>query len=202
MQYRSTNLIEIATLTTLSLATVTTAQASHQIIGSPTPSTGPTLAQLGSTQAYVPMKHGSCDGVIDCGTHKLATKSGNLKMKVKIGMTCPTGQTVTHLAYQPQGQSTKTLIKGNTNAQSRVLDVTLQPFSLDEFEEAGQVALGGSWPTPGGHNNTTKTVKKTLKKSISVQGRCSGSAITQMKSFPVTLTATFEDKDFPSPPPR
>lgn len=201
MQYRQTHSIAIATFTTLSLATATVAQVSNQIIGSPTPSTGPSLAQLGSTQADVPMKHGGCDGVIDCGTHKLATTSGNLNMKTKIGMTCPVGQTVTYLAYQPQEQSTKTLINGNTNAQSRVLDVTIQPFSLNEFEKAGQAALGGNWPTPGGHNNTTKTVKKTLKKSIRVEGRCSGSAITQMKSFPVTVTATFEDKDFPNPPP-
>jgi hypothetical protein len=190
--------IAIATLTTLSLSAATVAQISDQIMDSP--GSGPTLAQLGSTQAYVPMEHGGCDGVVDCGTHKLATTSGNLNLRVRVGMSCPGGQTVTYLAYQPERQNTRTLINGNTNSQSRVLDITIQPFSLDEFEKAGQAAFGGSWPTPGGHNNTAKTVKKTLKKSISVLGRCSGSAVTQMKSFPVTVTATFEDKDFPIPP--
>jgi hypothetical protein len=202
MQYGVTPSIAITTLTTLSLAAATMAQASNQIIGSPTPSTGPTLAQLGSVQAYVPMKHDNCDGVVDCKIHKLATTSGNLNMKARIGMSCSAGQTVTSLAYQPEGQNIRRLINGNTNSQSRVLDVTMQPFSRDEFEKAGQAAFGGSWPIPGRSNNTTKIVKKTLKKSISVLGRCSGSAITQMKSFPVTVTTTFEDKDFPTSPPR
>ncbi|MEA5572500.1 hypothetical protein [Calothrix sp. UHCC 0171] len=190
----------------LAISTLIAASISHSVfaqittkddLGSSPPPLGPSLSQLGGTTAYVPMKRSNCEGVVDCGIHVLATKSGNLDIKFKLGMTCPAGRQITYLAYQPQGQSTRVVFNGNTNFQNYSGTVTMQPFSLEELEKAGQTALGGAWPKPGPSNNKTKTVKKTLKKSIDVWGQCSGLA-RQQKTFPVTVTATFDDKDFPS----
>ncbi|MDJ0620322.1 MAG: hypothetical protein QNJ63_26890 [Calothrix sp. MO_192.B10] len=167
-------------------------------IGTTPTSSGPSLAQLGGTTAYVPMKHKSypCGNGNTCGNHFLATTNGNLKIKFKIGMACPAGRKVTHLSYKPQGQNAKTIINGNTNSQSYSKTITMKPFSLQDLEKAGQKALGGAWVLPDLHKNKTKKVKKTLKKSISVWGKCSGWTNKQKKNFPVTVTTTFEDKDF------
>ncbi|MDJ0697624.1 MAG: hypothetical protein QNJ49_14305 [Mastigocoleus sp. MO_167.B18] len=192
--------ILIATFTSLAFATPVLAKPlAPSTLVPQTPSTGPFLSQLGSTKAYVPMKHASES--ISGNTsfyHVLATKSGNLNMKVKIGMKCPTGRTVNYLAYILNGEI-KTVVSGTTKAKSYDQTITIQPFSLKDFEEAGQQVFGG-WVGNNPHPNHEKIVKKTLKKSIPVQGRCSGLA-TQVKSFPVTVTVTFEDKDFHFVPP-
>ncbi|KST61833.1 hypothetical protein [Mastigocoleus testarum] len=184
-----------------SIAALAQAIAIDPVFDSPTPRTGPYLAQLGSTQAYVPMKHETVE-VINGNSivnHVLATKSGNLNMKGKIAMKCAAGRTVTYLAYRPNGQNLTTVVNGKTNTQSYTKTITMQPFSLIDLEKAGQQAFGGAWVSGNKHQNTEKTVKKTIKKSIEVRGKCSGLA-EQVKSFPVTITVTFDDKDFPPPP--
>ncbi|MBW4644883.1 MAG: hypothetical protein KME23_18145 [Goleter apudmare HA4340-LM2] len=196
--------ISMTTLIAVSMSNAAFAQFTpNQELGSSSPSSGPSLSQLGSTTAYIPMKHDSfpCGSGNECGKHVLATTKGNLNIKFKIGMTCPTGRKVTHLSYQPQGQNANTLINSNTNSQSYSKTITMQPFSLKDLEKAGQEAFGGGWVYPNTHNNKTKTVKKTLKTSIDVWGQCSGWANKQKKTFPVTVTATFEDKSFIVPVP-
>jgi hypothetical protein len=188
------------TLLAISMSNAALAQfTSNDDFVTSSPTYGPSLSQLGGTTAYIPMKRSNCEKVVDCGIHVLATKSGNLNMNFKLGMTCPNGRIITYLAYQPQGQKTIVVFNGNTNFQTYSKNLTIQPFSLEELEKAGQTALGGPWPKPGVSNNKTKTVKKTLKQSIDVWGQCSGLAV-QKKTFPVTVTATFEDQDFPLPP--
>lgn len=189
--------IIIATFTSLALATPVLAKPlAPPVFESPTPSTGLSFAQLGSTQAYVPMKHMINDKT---NYHALATKSGNLKMKVKIGMKCPTGHTVSYLAYRRQTSSngTKTNIvvwsQNAPNTQNYTQNLEIEPFSLNELNQIGYEAFGGTWKSPDSHPNTQKKIKKTIKKSIEVIGACSGLAL-QTKSFPVTLTITFEDK--------
>lgn len=190
--------VVLGTLITTFLSTSAVAQLTpNSTLQAPSPSSGPIGAQIGGSTAYVPMKHGSCG--LDCGTHVLATQSGNLNMKFKVGMICPAGKTVNHVSYRPQGHNIKTVIDSNTNTQSFSQIVTIQPFSVQEFEKAGQEALGGSWPLPNPHNNRTATVKKTLQKSVEVWGQCSEWGNKQKKSFPVTITVTFEDKSFVVP---
>ncbi|MGB3760712.1 MAG: hypothetical protein WBA07_30800 [Rivularia sp. (in: cyanobacteria)] len=194
--------LSLATLMTVVISASASAQPSP-VFENPSPSTGPSLAQLGGTTAYVPMKDKSfpCGSGNTCANHFLANTNGNLNIKFKIGMTCPAGKKVTHLSYKPQGQNAKTIINSNTNNQSYSNTITMQPFSLKDLEKAGQNVFGGAWTLPNSRNNTEKKVKKTLKKSISVWGKCSGWANKQKKTFPVAVTATFEDQSFYIPVP-
>ena len=164
----------------------------------PGSSLGPKLSQLGSSSAYVPMKRkqvGLVNGN-EISNHVLATTNGNLNMKVRLSMTCPTGKKVTHLSYRPQGQNFKTLVNAPTASSSYSKDLLIQPFSLQDLEKAGQDAFGGAWAAPNGPKNKMKTVTKTLKKSVLVRGQCEGWANKQSKVFPVLLKTTFDDLDF------
>ena len=196
--------ISIATLMTVAMSTSVSAQIQGPGDFQQAPaSSGPSLAQLGGTTAYVPMKRKSypCGNGNTCVNHFLATKDGNLKMKAKIGMTCPAGRKVTHLSYKVQGQGYKTVVNSNTNLKAYSKTMNIKPFSLEDLEKGGQKALGGAWVLPNSHNNKTKKVKKTLKKSIYVRGKCSGWANMQNKSFPVAITAKLDDTDFFNPVP-
>ncbi|MEO1621863.1 MAG: hypothetical protein AAFU53_12640 [Cyanobacteria bacterium J06632_3] len=179
-----------------------TAQALTDQLQSTPPSSGPSFAQLGSTQAYVPMKQESfMVSGNEWNRHILATTSGNLDMRAQVEMKCPAGSTVNYLAYIPQGQNLKLLVNSDTNQQTYTRTVTFQPFSLEDFESVGQELLGGVWHSSNGHPPLrSATVRKTLKKNVQARGRCTGWANSQTKSFPVTLTVTFEDTDFPPPP--
>ena len=164
---------------------------------------GPKLSQIGSSTAYVPMKRKLVKVVNgnEVSNHVLATTNGNLKMKIRISMTCPAGKKVTHLSYRPQGQNFKTIVNGPTGSHVFSKDMKITPFSLQDLEKAGQDALGGAWVGPNKPNNKTAKVTKTLKKSILVRGQCEGWANKQSKIFPVLLKTTFEDTDFFHPVP-
>lgn len=188
----------IATLSAFTFSPSALAQLS--VFEAPTAGAGLSFSQLGSTQAYVPMEHEL--EVINGNevlTHVLATESGNLNMKGKIGMRCPAGRTVTYLAYRPQGQQRTVVVDGDTHQTDYDRTITMQPFSLEDLETAGQAALGGSWVGNNPHPNTPETVKKALHKSVQVWGQCSGLA-AETQAFPVTLSITFEDKDYPPSP--
>ena len=158
----------------------------------------PTFAQLGSTQAKVPMKHGSCG--LDCGTHVLAVQSGNLGMQAKIGMTCPAGTSVQHLSYKPQGVNATTVVGASTGSSSYAKTITAKPFSKAELEQACQAALGGSWAQPGHHHNSQPVVKKPIQKSVNVWGQCTGWANKVKRTYPVSLTLSCQDTSFPPKP--
>jgi hypothetical protein len=154
----------------------------------------PTLAQLGSSSAYVPMKHGSAG--TDASTHVLANRMGNLDMKLKAGMTCPDDRTVIHVSAKPVGANAVTFVGANTGDEVYSANVTMQPFSANELEVACQKALGGAWATPGDHNNATQSVKKTISKKIEVWGQCSGWANKAKRTYTVLLTLTCDDKSW------
>lgn len=164
------------------------------VIGSEPAQNVPTLSQIGSSTAFVPMKHGSCGQ--DCGTHVLAVASGNLNMQLDVGMSCPAGRTVTHLSFKPQGQNAISVVGYDTGQASFSKTLFAQPFSKGELESACQQALGGSWAEPGSHNNNVAEVKKTIAKSVNVWGQCSGWANKVLRTYPVSLTLTCRDQSF------
>ena len=173
-----------------------------QVGGLQTPPSGtgvPKMQQTGGTTAKVPMKHGSCG--LDCGTHVLATQGGNLNVSFKIGMSCPSGQGVSFVAYKLKGQSQVKIVQSNTGSSSYTKNVKAQPFSKDELEEACRAALGGGWAEPGRHKNQTKTVKKTIEETVEVWGKCSGWTNTVKRSYPAALTLTCEDQSWSLPVP-
>lgn len=154
----------------------------------------PSMKQLGSTLAQVPMKHSSCG--LDCATHVLAQKTGNLDVSFKLEMSCPGGADVIHLSYQPAGHNATVVVGAPSGVSAFSQTIAAQPFTAAELEAACQQALGGSWPIPGGHGNTTATVQKGVHKSIEVWGQCSGWANKAKSTWPVTLSLTCQDRDF------
>ncbi|MCB1036936.1 MAG: hypothetical protein KDD47_24125, partial [Acidobacteria bacterium] len=159
----------------------------------------PALKQTGGTTAKVPMKHGSCG--LDCGTHVLATQSGNLDVPFKLSMSCPAGTQVSFVAYQMKGQNQVKVVNGATGSGSFSKNVKLQPFSKDELQEACRVALGGNWPEPGQHKNKTKTVQTNLQEDVKVWGQCTGWANQVTRNYPAKLRLTCEDQSWFTPEP-
>lgn len=157
----------------------------------------PTLAQLGSSSAYVPMKHGSAG--LDASNHVLANRMGNLDMQLKAGMTCPDDRSVIHYSAKPAGGNAVTFVGASTGNDEYSANVTMQPFSANELETACQKALGGAWAEPGHHNNTTQSIKKTISKKIEVWGQCSGWANKTKRTYTVLLTLTCDDKSWFTP---
>lgn len=168
-------------------------------LAAPTPPAyTPVMQQLGSTTAHVPMKHGSCG--IDCSTHVLASQTGNLDVKFKIEMGCPAGTVVSHLSYQPDGHNTTVVVAANSGASLISKTIAAQPFTAAELEAACHKAMGGDWPTGNGDPNLSPTLRIGVHKSIDVWGQCSGWANKAKRTWPVALTLTCEDKNFPIPP--
>lgn len=173
-------------------------QVGGNIVAAPQVPVGtPTLAQLGSSSAYVPMKHGTVG--LDASNHVLATRMGNLDMQLKAGMTCPDDRTVIHYSAKPAGGNATTFVNANTGDDEYSANVTMQPFSTNELETACQKALGGAWASNNHHNNTTQSVKKTISKKIEVWGQCSGWANKTKRTYTVLLTLTCDDKSWFTP---
>ena len=143
----------------------------------------PYFTQLGPTPvAKVPMKWVSCGP--NCTELKLATSHGNLKMKGKIGMSCPAGVALTALKYQPHWAKQKTVVfegplDGNINGYWKTLWV--EPFTAAQLEKACQEALKNY---PG---SNTPVVQKTIKTNFYVSGRCADSITVYSRTYPVTL---------------
>lgn len=173
-------------------------QVGGEIVATPQVPVGtPTLAQLGSSSAYVPMKHGGAG--LDVSNHVLATRMGNLDMRLKVGMTCPDDRTVIHYSAKPAGGNAVTFVNANTGNDEYSANVTMKPFSASELETACQKALGGAWASNNSHNNTTQSVKKTISKKIEVWGQCSGWANKTKRTYTVLLTLTCDDKSWFTP---
>jgi hypothetical protein len=158
------------------------------------PAATPSMKQLGSTTATVPMKHGSCG--LDCGTHVLAQQTGNLDVDFKLEMSCPAGTVVTHLSYKPAGHNATAVVGAPTGASLFSQTLAAQPFSAAELEARCKQALGGDWPLPGSHRNASGAVQTSIQKSIEVWGQCSGWANKTQRTWPVALSLTCQDKDF------
>jgi hypothetical protein len=174
------------------------AQGPGAVAAATPPAYTPVMQQLGGTTAQVPMKHGSCG--IDCSTHLLASKTGNLDVRFKIEMSCPAGTVVTHLSYQPDGHGTSVVVGANSGASLISKTIAAQPFTASELEAACRKAMGGDWPTGNGDPNPSRTLRTGVHKSIDVWGQCSGWANKAKRTWPVALTLTCEDESFPIPP--
>ncbi len=162
------------------------------------PNSQPQLVQTGGTTAKVPMKHGSCG--LDCGTHVLASASGNLDAPFRLSLACPPGQNVVFLAYQLAGASQVAVVAAPSGKSSVAEQLELRPFSKAELENACKVAFGGPWTLPDRHHNAKKTAAAELEEPISYWGRCSGSPRVVEKSLDARLEISCIDESW-SPPP-
>lgn len=154
----------------------------------------PTFSQVGGYTSKVNVKHVSCGK--DCWTHGLASKSGNLNLKAKIGFACPAGDAVDQIYYTVGGSDILWAYKyaGIDAQRSRIVDVTLQPWTPAMFEGAAISALGPSWS--GGednHHNRSNTATITMHQDVTVFANCIGNQATRQKVFKVNTKATIVD---------
>lgn len=152
----------------------------------------PSLARLGDGPAKVPMKHGSCG--TNCRTHVLAVASGNLDLKLELGLTCPQGQSVDSLSYA-MGAKPVPVIAGNTGKRTVSRVVKLQPFSKQDFAAACREALGGNWTSSQSHPSGKRTVATQVQRQVTALGRCSGATAEMQCMYMVDLPVACDDQD-------
>jgi hypothetical protein len=151
----------------------------------------PSLARVGDAAAKVPMKHGSCG--TNCRTHVLAVASGNLDLELKLGLTCPQGQSVDSLSYA-MGSQQVPVIAGSTGRRTVSQVVKLQPFSKQDFEAACRGALGGNWTSSQSHPSGKRTVATQVQREVTALGHCTGAAVEMQCMYMVDLPVTCDDR--------
>ena len=154
----------------------------------------PTFSQVNGYTSKVNVKHVSCGK--DCWTHGLASKSGNLNLKAKIGFACPAGDAVDQIYYTVGGSDILWAYKyaGVDAQQSRIVDVTLQPWTPAMFEGAAISALGPSWS--GGednHHNSRSNATIAMHQDVVVFANCIENQATRQKAFKVNSKAAIVD---------
>lgn len=154
----------------------------------------PTFSQVNGTKSVVKVKHVSCGE--DCWTHGLTSRNGNLNMKAKIGFACPAGDFVDQIYYTVGNSGILWAYKyaGVDARQSRIVDVTLQPWTPAMFEGAAISALGPSWS--GGednHHNASNSATMPMHQDVVVFANCTENQATRQKAFKVRTTAAITD---------
>jgi hypothetical protein len=175
--------------------------AAAALAGSPSAATSlksdtgglPTFSQVNGYKSKVKVKHVSCGK--DCWTHDLVSENGNLNLKAKMGFACPPGDAVHRIYYTVGDSETLWAYKfAAFKEQSRIVEVTLQPWTSAMFEGAAISALGPSWS--GGednHHNTRNTATIAMHQDVEVFANCLEDQTTRHKSFKVNTKATIVD---------
>ena len=159
----------------------------------------PTFSQVNGRTAKAVTKHESCGA--DCWTHGLVSDNGNRSLTVKVGLSCPgAGDYVERLYYNFQGEEIVFLYEydGGVKHQSRIETEVVQPWSVAQFENAANTALGGNWagdeyPAPA------QTGQIQLHEYMEVYGECASYGSAKHKQYPIHTTLTATDKDFAAP---
>jgi hypothetical protein len=156
------------------------------------------LGRGGTAFANVPMEHDSCG--IDCGTHSLATTTGNLKLPVEITVGCATGQHVEYVAYQVEGQFLQVLVNAEQPTGSYEQTQQIIPNSVNVLEATCRDALGGSWALNNPHPSVDEEESELLIKSVTAKARCTGDAGNTTAQVTTKTQLTCIDQDYPIPP--
>jgi hypothetical protein len=153
----------------------------------------PTFSQVNGYKSKVNVKHVSCGK--DCWTHGLVSKQGNLNLKAKMGFACPPGDAVYRIYYTVGDSDIMWAYKfAAFQEQSRIVEVTLQPWTPAMFEGAAISALGPSWS--GGednHHNRSNTATIAMHQDVEVFANCLKDQTTRHKSFKVNTKASIID---------
>ncbi|HEV8391911.1 MAG TPA: hypothetical protein VGQ35_18810 [Dongiaceae bacterium] len=154
----------------------------------------PTFSQVNGYTSKVKVKHVSCGK--DCWTHGLVSRNGNLNLKAKMGFACSAGDAVDQVYYTVGSSGILWAYKyaGIDARQSRIIDVTLQPWTPAMFEGAAISALGPSWS--GGednHHNRSNTAVIAMHQDVVVFANCIEDQTTRHKAFKVNSKATIVD---------
>ena len=165
----------------------------------------PTL--IGHATAYVPMTHVSIG--LDSKTHGLATEEGNLNMLLTVGFCCADSN-IAELKIFPVGTPGDDPdptpgeydVPGAEGFSSFSRLVSVQPFTLNDLDEACEMALGGGWPSPGQHKNSEQIVDTVKTKPVTIRAKCEDWTNPVTRVYYVSLNPiTCDDKSFFVPPP-
>jgi hypothetical protein len=169
--------------------------------GSLTSNTGgyPTFAQVNGRAATAVTRHESCGA--GCWTHALVSDNGNRNLTIKIGLSCPAaGDYVERLYFNLAGDPITPLYEydGGVKHQQRIVAAVIQPWSVTQFENAANIALGGNWagaeyPAPA------QTGQIQLHEYVEAYGECASYGSAKHKQFPIHTTLNATDKDFAAP---
>lgn len=159
----------------------------------------PTFSQVDGRTAKAVTKHESCGA--DCWTHGLVSDDGNRNVTIKIGLSCPgAGDYVDRIYYNFPGKPVVFLYEydGGVKHQQRVVTEVVQPWTVAQFENAANTALGGNWagteyPAPA------QTGQIQLHEYPEVYGECASYGSAKHKQYAVHTTLTAIDKDFAAP---
>jgi len=155
----------------------------------------PTCSQVNGYKSKVNVKHVSCGE--DCWTHGLASRNGNLNLKAKIGFACPAGDAVDQIYYTVGSSDILWAYKyaGIDAQRSRIVDVTLQPWTPAMFEGAAISALGPSWSgAEGNHHNRSNAAIIAMHQDVEIFANCIEDQTTRHKAFKVNTKAVIVDR--------
>lgn len=153
----------------------------------------PTFSQVNGYKSKVPVKHVSCGK--DCWTHGLVGKNGNRNLKAKMGFACPPGDAVHRIYYTVGDSEIMWAYKfAAFQEQSKIVEVTLQPWTAAMFEGAAVSALGPSWSgSEDNHHNRSNTATIAMHQDVEVFANCLVDQTTRRKSFKVNTKAAIID---------
>ena len=202
--YKSQNLLSIALLSSLLAAGLMTPGLAHPVKKSPTsrypvrtqkftqkssvysPIAKPSIAGLESLDLPEAPEDNNTGG--ELSIHVPVHKIKNPEMKFVIEMTCPPGETITHLSYQQHGQDAIAILNQPTPFNAYSETMTTQLSSLAQFDQVYQKLQNL-------HENFARgdfpEIKQnvTQKPSLTVQGQCSGDLQAQQRQIPMQLIA-------------
>jgi hypothetical protein len=155
-----------------------------------------------AAQAYVPMRHEGCAGAIDCTTHGLVSRMGNLTFAADLTVSCADGQQVTGVRYAladgpyiaPLSQQ---LVNAPTGSPVYRHELGLAPYSPQDFEEICREELGGDWADQTAHPDVDREEKALLIATLRVWGRCTGDAADTLADTTTKVQVTCVDTDHP-----
>lgn len=155
-----------------------------------------------AAQAHVPMKHEDCPGAIDCTTHGLVSRMGNLTFAASLTVSCADGQQVTSVRYSladgpyatPLSQQ---LVNAPTGSPTYQHELGLAPYSAQDFEEICREELGGDWADQTAHPDVDREEKALLIATLRVWGRCTGDPTDTLADTTTKVQVTCVDTDYP-----
>lgn len=141
----------------------------------------------GHATAYVPVRSVNVLPIDSCA-FTLATEDGNLDMNVNVGACCPQGGGVNvEVSGLAAGDP---FVSGGISPYGAT--VSVQPFSLQDLDDACRAAWGGSFPcqeTPGGELRFA-----TIQKTLTVKAECDESE--RERDYEVFLDVTCDNINF------
>ena len=145
----------------------------------------PTYSQISGKRAEIFLKHAQVGNGMN---YALQGNHSNDKVRIKIGVVCPAGQIVKHLAYQIGVQSVPVFENtGNTGPNIVKKTVDVVPFSNTEILNFARNEMGGGWQGAFPKNTRQKVRHTSMTKTIKLISSCSAMQSTKVKDYKIHI---------------